>query len=177
MYFIQKHIFTMETTTVNQRVEQIVFEHLKLKNPAVFDKMLGVTRNTTYNIIKGIGNRISKPSTEYLQKVCEAVPEIDANWLLIGLGEREKPDKDIIRKEHERLNELAIENQTMKQENQSLKFALALAAKHSNFQQGNTAANFKFVSSKKPVNQRVGIIIQFVADSTTDSRYSTSVIA
>ena len=164
----------METTTVNQRVEQIVFEHLKLKNPAVFDKMLGVTRNTTYNIIKGIGNRISKPSTEYLQKVCEAVPEIDANWLLIGLGEREKPDKDIIRKEHERLNELAIENQTMKQENQSLKFALALAAKHSNFQQGNTAANFKFVSRNAPVKQHQLKIVWTAPNSSTNSRDEVS---
>lgn len=156
-------------TTINQRVAQVVFEHLKLKNPAAFDKMLGVSRNTTYNIIYGIGDKIYKPSFDFVQKVCQAVPDLDANWFVLGIGEREKPDKNALIKEHERLNELAIENQTMKQENQSLKFALALAAKHSNFQQGNTAANFKFVSKKSPVYQQFIIKKRIVVNSLVNS--------
>ncbi len=161
-------------TTINQRVAQVVFEHLKLKNPAAFDKMLGVSRNTTYNIIYGIGDKIYKPSFDFVQKVCQAVPDLDANWFVLGIGEREKPDKNAIIKEHERLNELAIENQTMKQENQSLKFALALAAKHSNFQQGSTAANFKFVSRNAPVKQHQLKIVWTAPNSSTNSRDEVS---
>lgn len=158
-------------TTINQRVAQVVFEHLKLKNPAAFDKLLGVSRNTTYNIIYGIGDRLYKPSIEFIQKVCKAVPDLDANWLILGVGEVTKPDGKKVQKEIDRLSNLVVEVQTIKQENQSLKFALSLAANSANFQ---GSGNFPVVNKKSPVNQRFILIKGFVVNSLVNKSKSSA---
>jgi hypothetical protein len=97
-------------------------------------------------------------------------PNVNANWLLIGVGEAFMPD-DAIKDSRE---ELIREIEMLKQQVKGLQFGLISAANSVNFQ---SAVNFKIVSNKKPVSQRIGIIILFIADSIADRNYSTTVIA
>jgi hypothetical protein len=55
----------------------------------------------------------------------------------------------------EELDKLKAENDTLLSELQGSRFALSIVAKHSSFQQGNVAANFRIVSKKSPVNQQL----------------------
>lgn len=156
--------------TLNSRLK-ILIEKLGYGSNRSFDKALDVPETQTASIT---GPKQSMPNSNYIIKLALKFPQVDLRWLMVGEGEMFKPsgvkNGDIV----EELERLKQENTLLRNELQGSRFALSLVAQNSNFQ---SASNFKFVSSKKPVNQRVGIIIQFVADSTTDSHYSTSVIA
>lgn len=156
--------------TLGSRLKLLI-EALGIKSLRAFDKAIDVKAQQTSAIV---GPKQNIPTATYFQKIRHTYPNVDLNWLIDGEGEMFKPsgvkNGDIV----EELERLKQENTLLRNELQGSRFALSLVAQNSNFQ---SASNFKFVSSKKPVNQRVGIIIQFVADSTTDSHYSTSVIA
>ncbi|NJO00853.1 MAG: helix-turn-helix transcriptional regulator [Bacteroidia bacterium] len=53
------------------------------KNPNAFSMKLGVSGTQIYNIIKGKRN---KPSFRLLARICEAYPQINLEWLVLGEG-------------------------------------------------------------------------------------------
>jgi hypothetical protein len=158
----------METTieTFNDRVKWL-YQKLGYKSGREFDRRTGIAETNTAGIT---GCRQITPKIEYVQKILLVHPNVNANWLLIGVGEAFMPD-DAIKDSRE---ELIREIEMLKQQVKGLQFGLISAANSVNFQ---SAVNFKIVSNKKPVSQRIGIIILFIADSIADRNYSTTVIA
>ena len=136
-------------TTVNQRIDALI-KALGFESVRKFDKAMEIAPGYTANIV---GARLSSPSFPFLQKIAIKFPQVDLQWLLTGSGEMFTPEKlsrEYVDELEHRLRE------TTEQAN---------------------AANFKIVSNKKPVSQRIGIIILFIADSIADRNYSTTVIA
>ncbi len=162
--------------TFNDRVKWL-YQKLGYKSGRLFDKAIGVVETNTAGIT---GPRQTTPKVEYVQKILAVHDTVNANWLLVGQGEWCLPPKKSIEDLMAELDAVKLERDVIRKENEGLRNSvvnLALFQAQTASSNLQNVANFKFVSSKKPVNQRVGIIIQFVADSTTDSRYSTSVIA
>ena len=64
--------------------------HERLKNwmeseglkPSVLADTIGVNRATISHILSGR----NKPSIDFLQKLLSAYPNLNANWLIIGIG-------------------------------------------------------------------------------------------
>lgn len=110
------------------------------------DRRLGVTKNSTYNLVHGIGERLSKPSVDYVQKVLSTFPELDARWWLLGIGDMLTPEKVNI--EYVKDLEMKLEEKT--NEAQAFMFSLQMAARN----YGNTP-NFYPVSMETPVNEKV----------------------
>jgi hypothetical protein len=159
--------------TVNERLKHFIEEVVKPKSLRAFDSHIGVAETHTNNIV---GKKQNMPNGSYFQKLKEKYPNLSLDWLISGDGEMFKPVNEF-KETQEEVNRLKAENDSLLAELQGSRFALSVVAKHSNFQQGNVAVNFKVVSNKKPVSQRVGVIIPFFADSIADRSYSTPVIA
>ena len=70
---------------INERVGQIVRE-LGI-TPSAFAKKIGKAQSSVAVIIDGR----SKPGFEFLESVCNNVPELSRDWLLMGEGEMFKP--------------------------------------------------------------------------------------
>lgn len=155
-------------------MEQMVNDRIKIildyygMSPNEIDRELGLYRGTTYNVLNGVNGKRSKPSHDYIVKVLKRFPDIDANWLMVEDGTMFKSDNTL--KETQEENErLKAENNLLFSELQGSRFALSIVAKHSNFQQGNVAANFKVVSKKSPVNQQLIIKKTIVVNSLVNS--------
>ncbi len=137
------------------------------------DRKLGLCRNTTRNVVIGVKGVRSKPSHDYMVAFLKEFSSVDANWFLFGIGDMFKPTKgikDIL----EENDQLKAEISSLQSELQGSRFALSLVAKHSNFQQGNTAVNFKFVSRNAPVKQHQLKIVWTAPNSSTNSRDEVS---
>ncbi|MFY7889484.1 MAG: hypothetical protein ACOVOW_11270 [Spirosomataceae bacterium] len=155
--------------TINKRLE-VLIHNVGFSSLRKFDKEIGVALSQTHNIV---GEKQCMPGSNYLLKVKERFPQVDLNWLISGEGDMFRPDPS---NDTKKANEefLIQENKMLKQRIQGLEFGLALAAKHSNFQQGNTAANFKFVSRNAPVEQHQLKIVWTAPNSSTNSRDEVS---
>ncbi|NBB27006.1 hypothetical protein [Cellulophaga sp. BC115SP] len=152
-------------TTVNQRIDALI-KALGFDSVRKFDKAMEIAPGYTANIV---GARLSNPSFPFLQKIAIKFPQVDLQWLLTGSGEMftsEKLSREYVDELEHRLKE------TTEQAN-IYKFSVQQVMAR----QQAKAANFKIVSNKKPVSQRIGIIILFIADSIADRNYSTTVIA
>lgn len=64
----------------------LLFLQTKGINPARFAEMIGVQRSSISHILSGR----NKPSYDFLLKMMENFPELDAEWLLTGRGEMYK---------------------------------------------------------------------------------------
>jgi hypothetical protein len=155
----------MENQT-NDRVK-IVLDYYNLGFNDI-DRKLGLCRNTTRNVVLGVKEVRSKPSHDYIVAFLKEFSNVDANWFLFGVGEIFKPNKQM-KEILEELDKLKAENDTLLSELQGSRFALSIVAKHSSFQQGNVAANFRIVSKKSPVNQQLIIKKTIVVNSLVNS--------
>lgn len=71
----------MSNSTINARLVQAI-EVLKLNNNS-FANAIGIHGSTIGNIT---GGRMGKPSFEILEKIANAFPSLDMNWLVSGKG-------------------------------------------------------------------------------------------
>ena len=67
---------------VNDRIGELI--EASGKNVGAFSSQIGVAPTVLYNIISG---RRSKPSFELLEKIIDAVPNLNLSWLIQGQGE------------------------------------------------------------------------------------------
>ncbi|MBK0403314.1 hypothetical protein I5M27_09975 [Adhaeribacter sp. BT258] len=67
---------------VNDRIGELI--EASGKNVGAFSSQIGVAPTVLYNIISG---RRSKPSFELLEKIIDAVPNLNLSWLIQGKGE------------------------------------------------------------------------------------------
>ena len=75
--------------------------HTRLKNwmdnkgvkPSVFADKIGVNRATISHILSGR----NKPSIDFLEKLLHVYPELNANWLITGIGymQTKKQEKQV----------------------------------------------------------------------------------
>ena len=76
--------------------------HTRLKNwmekkglkSSVFADIIGVNRATISHILSGR----NKPSIDFLEKLLHVYPELNANWLITGIGymQTKKQDKKVL---------------------------------------------------------------------------------
>ena len=76
--------------------------HTRLKNwmenkglkSSVFADKIGVNRATISHILSGR----NKPSIDFLEKLLHVYPELNANWLITGIGymQTKKEDKQVL---------------------------------------------------------------------------------
>ena len=88
--------------------------HERLKNwmdsmalkPSLLAKNLDVNRATISHILSGR----NKPSIDFLQKLLNTYPNLNANWLISGLGSmyQNKEKNQIIRKQSKIVNKVVI---------------------------------------------------------------------
>lgn len=90
---------------INDRVMQIVTQFCNDKK-SNFAQMIGVTPSVVGNIT---GERNGNPSFEVLQKILNAFPEINPEWLILGNGAMLKEEQEITH-----LNNSATINQEFK---------------------------------------------------------------
>ena len=159
--------------TFNKRLK-VLIETLGFASSRKFDMEIGVPESQTACVT---GPKQTTPKIDYLQKVKVRFPQVNVDWLICGEGDMLRAESN--ERSSKKINEeyLVQENALLKQRIQGLEFGLSLAANSANFQKNTMGVNFRFVSSKKPVNQRVGLILKIVADSIADRYYSASVIA
>jgi SOS-response transcriptional repressor LexA len=69
-------------TTINTRLAQLI-DSLGL-NPNSFSKDMGISATTIYHII---GGRYSEPSFSLIQKIVDAFPAVNLDWLVKGEGD------------------------------------------------------------------------------------------
>ena len=153
--------------TFNSRLK-LLMDHLGFTSRN-FDKEIGVPQTQTSSVV---GPKQTIPRTDYAIKIKGRFQNVNLNWLLAGEGEMfNDPNK-----ENHKLNEesLVQENKMLKQRIQGLEFGLSLAANSANFQQGNTAVNFKLVSRNAPVKQHQLKIVWTAPNSSTNSRDEVS---
>lgn len=74
--------------TVNERLIFLLDELFK-GNVSEFARVTGVPQPTLNNIV---GNRMSKPSADNLERIINSIESLDANWLITGKGEMLKQD-------------------------------------------------------------------------------------
>ena len=62
--------------------------------PSVFADKIGVNRATISHILSGR----NKPSIDFLEKLLHVYPELNANWLIIGIGymQTKKQEKQVL---------------------------------------------------------------------------------
>ncbi|MDR0830023.1 MAG: hypothetical protein LBN95_07930 [Prevotellaceae bacterium] len=75
--------------TINERINYILNVNFNA-NVAKFSRFLGVSHTTLNNIV---ANKMNKPSFDSLEKIITKMPNIDANWLLTGVGNMLKSDE------------------------------------------------------------------------------------
>jgi DNA-binding XRE family transcriptional regulator len=75
----------MEDENVHQRLEELMRKLGHNKNS--FSVTVGVASSVIHNIIDGRLGKRNKPSTELLVRICNAFPEVNLNWLIMGKGE------------------------------------------------------------------------------------------
>lgn len=70
----------MKPTTISERLKAIIiaFGH----SPATFSKAIGIIPQTTDKILKDK----NAPGLKYLQAVLITFPELNARWLITGVG-------------------------------------------------------------------------------------------
>ncbi|MDR0824942.1 MAG: hypothetical protein LBN74_07585 [Prevotella sp.] len=68
--------------TVNERLIFLLNEIFK-GNVSEFARVTGVPQPTLNNIV---GNRMSKPSADNLERIINSIKSLDANWLITGKG-------------------------------------------------------------------------------------------
>lgn len=74
--------------TINERLIFLLNEIFK-GNVSEFARATGVPQPTLNNIV---GNRMSKPSIDNLERIVNSIEIIDANWLITGKGEMYKEE-------------------------------------------------------------------------------------
>lgn len=74
--------------TVNERLIFLLDELFK-GNVSEFARVTGVPQPTLNNIV---GNRMSKPSADNLERIINSIESLDANWLITGKGEMLRQD-------------------------------------------------------------------------------------
>jgi hypothetical protein len=67
--------------TVNERV--LIFMNLLELSPAGLGNAIGMSGQTVYNIVAG---NLGKPSYAFLSSLKTAYPQLDLNWLVVGIG-------------------------------------------------------------------------------------------
>ena len=62
--------------------------------PSVFADIIGVNRATISHILSGR----NKPSIDFLEKLLHVYPELNANWLITGIGymQTKKQEKQVL---------------------------------------------------------------------------------
>jgi hypothetical protein len=130
------------------------------------DRELGLSRSATYHIIHGTGEKRSKPSNDFISKFLRRFSEIDANWLILGGNEMFKPDENLLKKLNEEKSELTEKLANTEQQLVNFQFMISLLRQNPSFQ---SAANFKVVSKKSPVNQQFIIKKTIVVNSLVNS--------
>lgn len=98
----------MAENTINTRVGLLI--NSKGLNPNSFSVRIGQKVQSTHRIIKGNG----EPSYEYLHGLLTTFSDIDANWLLLGIGDMQKKSDTIY------INQISA----LKSENKELKLLL-----------------------------------------------------
>lgn len=73
-------------TTVNQRIEELKKIYARGNN-SEFERLVGMKTNSLRSII---GPQQSKPGFETLEAILKAFPNVNPDWLIIGVGERDR---------------------------------------------------------------------------------------
>ena len=73
--------------TINERLDILIKKNHK--NPKTFAESLGYAPSVIYNILKSR----NKPGFEMLEKITEAYPNVNRDWLMAGEGEMFKQEK------------------------------------------------------------------------------------
>lgn len=85
-----KFIFTVFMQhVISQRINFLI-DHFSDGNVSSFSRKLEGVNTQTLNRIFNIdlrNQRYPTPSTELLVAICSAFPEVNANWLLMGIGD------------------------------------------------------------------------------------------
>lgn len=154
----------------NSRID-FLWRTLGYKSSREFDRALGIPETHTSGIT---GPRQTTPKVDYVQRIIAIHPEVNANWLLVGVDEWSNPPKgyldDLLKKIESLsrdLDEATKVNSDVLAENALFRNSIvSLAVSKTNFQ---SAANFNSVGKKSPVNRRLGVIIPFFAHSLAHS--------
>ena len=102
-------------TQINERIE-ILIDRLS-KNQSDFASKIGRKSQTISNIV----NNGSKPGAEVLEAILKTFPQIDALWLVCGIGEMQKDiNSNLNPKDAEMLELLKRENQILIKNNEAL---------------------------------------------------------
>jgi hypothetical protein len=155
----------------NDRID-FLWRTLGYKSARSFDRALGVSEKQTAAIT---GVRQVMPRADYVQRIVELHPEVNANWLLIGIDEWRNPPKDFVDRLLKKIEELSIELEASKTdkgnlqiENEGLKNSVVNLAL---FQAGQTS-NFQPVSNKTPARRRVVVFqLPLFASSVANSTW------
>jgi hypothetical protein len=82
--------------TINQRFEEII-QKLYSGNKRAFSKAIGVSPTVIENVV---GTRKGNPSFEVVQKVVNAIANIDTDWLITGDGTMLRQEKKSVDYSH-----------------------------------------------------------------------------
>lgn len=83
--------------TVNERLIFLLNDMFK-GNVSEFARITGVPQPTLNNIV---GNRMSKPSADNLERIINSIELLDANWLITGKGNMLKTDNKLTEESEE----------------------------------------------------------------------------
>lgn len=117
----------MDKYSINQRVREFLNVEKKLnkiRNNQHFGDILGVNKQNLSSLL----NDKKSFSQYYIDKICNAFPEVNAEWLLTGEGEMLKPQsqtiinskagRDIVQTQHAKDTEII---KTLKEQIEDLK--------------------------------------------------------
>lgn len=91
--------------TVNERIKEIVDEYFN-GNVSEFERTSNIKPSTIKNII---GGRKTKPSYDILENILRNNVQISAEWLITGMGEKNKTDIQFIH--HPKSADILVESQ------------------------------------------------------------------
>jgi transcriptional regulator with XRE-family HTH domain len=76
--------------SIPQRIQQILQQHHI--TPSIFADKIGVQRSNVSHVLSGR----SKPGLDFLEKILNTFPDIDAHWLITGNENHETSAKESI---------------------------------------------------------------------------------
>ena len=71
-----------KTKEINERIS-LILKHFNMSATS-FAKEIDIASSVLVNVV---GGRMSKPSIDLLQKICDAYPKISLEWIVLGRGE------------------------------------------------------------------------------------------
>jgi hypothetical protein len=140
----------------NDRID-FLWHTLGYKSSREFDRTLGIPEKQTSSIT---GPKQSLPRIDYVQRIVEVHPEVNANWLLVGGSEWKNPPKNYLEELKRKIEELSSSLEKLSKEKEEV------LEENSVFRNSiinlaiNRPANFHPVSNKKTPAKKRGTVMQ-----------------